>query len=400
MWIVRGDGRTGRSLDVVTFPSDTPLLRTEPDACPGALQVHDALDGSLARVRLPGGRLTSSQLGVLATAAEELSDGNLVLTSRGNIQFRAVTDSEELARRLAEAGLLPSETHERVRNIVASPLTGRLGGLADVRDLVTGLDEGLVADADLSELPGRILFSVDDGRGDVSGMGADIGVHAVDGDRFAVMLAGADSGVRVGRSDAVRTMLDAARAFRTERDGHWRIGELAGGSTSILRHLGEPVSVDDRVDLDANAEPPIGWFVQDDATVALGATVAHGLLPARTAQFLAAVERDVVITPWRSLVVVDLDEWAAEQVVRVLAPMGLIFDADSPWARVSSCVGTQGCAKSRADVRSDLDAAVEAGNIGTGREHWVGCERRCGRPRGDVTDVVATGDGYDRTAHA
>ena len=27
--------------------------------------------------------------------------------------------------------------------------------------------------------------------------------------------------------------------------------------------------------------------------------------------------------------------------------------------------------------------------------HWVGCERRCGHPRGIWTDVVATGDGYD-----
>ena len=370
--------------------------RTRPDACPGALQVHLAADGALARVRLPGGRITSAQLGVLAGAATELGDGDLVLTSRGNVQLRAVSDPDELARRLAEAGLLPSETHERVRNILASPLSGRVDGDADVRDLVGDLDDALLADTELADLPGRILFSLDDGRGDVSGLGADIGVHAVGGDEFALILAGQDTGVRVARAEAVDVMVAAARAFRAARDGHWRIAELPGGAADVLAGLAVTATAAPLTVAHADTAP-LGWFVQRDATVALGATVAHGVLPARTAEFLAAVERDVIVTPWRSLILVDLDEWAAEQVVRVLAPMGLIFDAESPWARVSSCVGSPGCAKSRADVRADLDAAVAADEIGTGREHWVGCERRCGRPVGEVTDVVATGEGYRRT---
>lgn len=379
--------------------------RTRPDACPGALQVHRAADGALARVRLPGGRLTSTQLGVLAAAATELSDGNLVLTSRGNVQLRAVTDPDELARRLADAGLLPSETHERVRNILASPLSGRVEGRSDVRDLVTELDRRLMRDDTLAELPGRVLFSVDDGRGDVSGFAADIGVHALDDHRFGLILAGRDSGVRVDRHEAVDVMLAAARGFRAERDGHWRIAELPDGVNRVLRHLEAPGDAANTgapgvnaLDVETGTEPPIGWFVQNDATVALGATVAHGVLPARTAEFLAAIDRDVYVTPWRSLVIVDLEEFAAEQVVRVLAPMGLIFDAESPWVRVSSCVGSPGCEKSRSDVRADLDAAVADGAISeTGREHWVGCERRCGRPRGTVTDVVAGVDGYVRT---
>lgn len=370
--------------------------RTRPDACPGALQVHVAADGALARVRLPGGRITSAQLGVLAGAATELGDGDLVLTSRGNVQLRAVSDPDELARRLAAAGLLPSETHERVRNILASPLSGRVDGDADVRDLVGDLDDALLADAELADLPGRILFALDDGRGDVSGLGADIGVHAVGGDEFALILAGQDTGVRVARADAVELMVAAARAFRAARDGRWRIAELPGGAADVLAGLAVTATAAPLTVAHADTAP-LGWFVQRDATVALGATVAHGVLPARTAEFLAAVERDVIVTPWRSLILVDLDEWAAEQVVRVLAPMGLIFDAESPWARVSSCVGSPGCAKSRADVRADLDAAVAADEIGAGREHWVGCERRCGRPVGDVTDVVATDEGYRRT---
>ncbi|MGU3437541.1 precorrin-3B synthase [Actinomycetes bacterium M1A6_2h] len=371
--------------------------RTRVDACPGALQVHQASDGALARVRLPGGVLTPGQMQVLATASTELSTGELELTSRGNIQLRAVTDPDDLAERLAAAGLLPSQTHERVRNILASPLAGRVGGRS-VSELVDHLDSALRADADLAELPGRILFTVDDGRGDVSGLEGDIGMHAVD-DAYALVLAGRDTGVRVPDADAVETMIDAARGFRAVRDRHWRVAELPDVD-AVLAHTGL-VPTAERIDFDVVAAAPVGWFDQDDGKVALGAALAHGLLPARTAEFLAAVEKPIIVTPWRSIVLVDLDEGAAEQVVRVLAPMGLIFDAESPWVRVSSCVGSNGCAKSHADVRGDLDEAVLNGELRAGeRQHWVGCERRCGRPRGEVTDVVAGPDGYTVTPPA
>jgi precorrin-3B synthase len=63
---------------------------------------------------------------------------------------------------------------------------------------------------------------------------------------------------------------------------------------------------------------------------------------------------------------------------------------------VTACAGRPGCAKSLADVRSDVVRAVTAGTLPAGgaRQHWVGCERRCGHPAGEVVDVVATGEGY------
>ena len=46
----------------------------------------------------------------------------------------------------------------------------------------------------------------------------------------------------------------------------------------------------------------------------------------------------------------------------------------------------------RLPVRNELVAA-EAVTV-AGRQHWSGCDRCCGRPRGPVTDVVATDHGY------
>ena len=137
--------------------------------------------------------------------------------------------------------------------------------------------------------------------------------------------------------------------------------------------------------------PPVGWIEQDDGRIALGAAVPLGVLSARVAEYLAAIEAPLVVTPWRSVLVCDLDEAVADTALRVLAPLGLVFDDNSPWLAVSACVGSPGCARSIADVRAD---AAQSLHTGTGvHRHFVGCERACGSPlTGEV--LVATRDGY------
>ena len=193
--------------------------RTRVDACPGALQTHAAADGALARIRVPGGLLSADQLRVLARAARGLGDGALELTSRGNVQLRGLAEDDvpALGELLAAAGLLPSDTHERVRNVLASTLSGRSGGLVDVRRWVTAFDAGLQADPALAGLPGRFLATLDDGRGDVSGLGGDVGLLALGRDDVALLLGGADSGLRAAVANAVDLLLAATRGFLAER---------------------------------------------------------------------------------------------------------------------------------------------------------------------------------------
>ena len=367
------------------------------DACPGALRTHRAADGELARVRLAGGMLTAAQMEAIATAALDLATPTLELTSRANVQIRGIRDTEALAQRLTAAGLLPSPTHETVRNIVASPLSGRRGGLRDVRSEVGALDAALQRDPVLAELPGRFLFGIDDGSGDIAGLGADAGVHAVDDGTVALVLAGADTGVRLPADDTVQVLLDIAHRFLEIRENHWRIAELADPLALLcpLAPTAEPGRTWPVV-----TRPPVGWIEQDDGRVALGAAVPLGVLDAETARYLAAVDAPLVVTPWRSVLICDLEEGVADVALRVLAPLGLIFDEASPWLSVSACTGSPGCAQSLADVRAD--AATAAGGAehptvgGAGpavHRHFVGCERACGSPSvGEV--LVATGDGY------
>ena len=375
--------------------------RLRADACPGALQTHAAADGALARVRVPGGLLTGGQLRALAAAGRDLGDGALELTSRGNVQLRGLTDGAEaeLGDRLATVGLLPSASHERVRNVLASALTGRAGGHVDVRPWVRALDAGICADPALAALPGRYLATLDDGRGDVAGLGGDVGLLALSPAEVALTLAGTDSGLRAHPDDAVALALAATRAFLDERAAQggtaWRLAELDDGAIRVAARLSGRRG--ETVDLPPTPTPgPVGAAAQHDGRTALVAVVPLGRLSADQVELLARLADEVQLTPRRSVVVPDLAADAVDDAAVELHRTGIVFDAESPWARVTACAGRPGCAKSLADVRADAVAAVLAGDLPAGgaRQHWAGCERRCGRPRGGVVDVVATGDGY------
>jgi len=80
------------------------------DACPGMLTLHPARDGDVARIRLPGGYVTSWHWSAIAALARAFGDGNVDVTARGNVQVRGLRPGAAgaLASRAAEAGLLPS----------------------------------------------------------------------------------------------------------------------------------------------------------------------------------------------------------------------------------------------------------------------------------------------------
>jgi precorrin-3B synthase len=155
---------------------------------------------------------------------------------------------------------------------------------------------------------------------------------------------------------------------------------------------GFPVSVPPGATWPPVTRPPVGWLVQDDGRIALGAAVPLGVLQARVADYLAVIGAPMVITPWRSVLVFDLDEGVADAALRVLAPLGLVFDVNSPWLNVSACTGSPGCQHAVADVRADAAASLTADGP---HRHFVGCERACGSPpAGEV--LMATPDGYRR----
>lgn len=398
------------------------------DNCPGTVRVHPAADGGLARLRFPGGRLRPTDWSALAQIATD-HGGDLHLTSRGNIQVRGVRDEALLRDRVEAAGLLPSVAHDRVRNILASPMAGRLAGHHDLGELPELLDAALVARQDLATLSGRFLFGVDDGSGDVLAHRPDLAAVVGAGGAGGVgpvrlHVRGRDTGLRTTMAGAATVLVDAAAAFVSSTGRQWRVpasGELhdlvvvalgdhplttgspaetgtsrssaTSGSSGTSGSPGEPAMTDGGTST-AVEVPPVGWVDTDDGLVSLLAVVPFGVVPARLAEFLGAIERPSTVSAERVIGLHGLTEGMAEQVVRVLAPMGMVFDAASPWVEVTACTGLPGCSRSLTDVRADATAAVHAGTLPVvGRQHWVGCDRACG-DTGAGQRVTATAEGY------
>lgn len=140
-------------------------------------------------------------------------------------------------------------------------------------------------------------------------------------------------------------------------------------------------------------EGEIGWLAQEDGLVHLGAGLPLGVLSSRMARMLDVIEAPVTLCRDRVLRIEGLGESVAEQVVRVLAPQGLIFDVNSPLRTVSACVGAAQCALALSDVRRDALQAASSGALGAGHTHFVGCAHRCGAPARPHTEYLATGDG-------
>jgi sulfite reductase beta subunit-like hemoprotein len=400
--------------------------RERQDRCPGILRLHEAGDGALARVRLPGGRLGADALAALAAGAR-LGNGIAELTSRASIQLRGLSEERagELAEVLAAGGLLPSPAHDRVRNILASPFGGRVGGgggagggpaggsagdeLAEgsgvVTDaLVAALDRALCADAALAALPGRFLFAVDDGDGHVDGGAADVALVATARDprdsRVRLHLAGAATALVVDAPQAVEVALGAAHAFLVlrARDAPeaWHVGDLPGGARELAAEIGTALAAAVDVPAAAAAVPALGTRRQRDGRLAITVLPRLGRLGGDELAALAVLVRaagddvDACLSSGRTITFVDVEADRAATLERGLARLGLIVAEDSGWRGLSACSGAGACRRARIDVRGAAEARAAQRGPDAPREHWCACERACGAPLGaGVVRVVA-----------
>jgi precorrin-3B synthase len=372
---------------------------TAGDACPGILDLHEARDGHLARIRLPGGYASASRLRAVAALAGRFGNGGVDLTARANAQLRGLRtdDAEAISRRAASTGLLPSAAHDRARNLIASPLAG-LAGHPDVRRVVGSLDRALLADPALAALPGRFLFAVDDGGGRAGLRGCDLGLRRVR-DGFELVVAGRATGVHAGTVGvAVARACALAREFLSTRqalglEGVNRVTDLPDGAAALAAAgggtLGQPVTdVVERLPLGAvpgTGEIPgqNGRSSGDAPAVVVAAPL--GRLSVGQLDLLAGLLRrgEVARLGAAARIVLPLAGPADAALAR-LAEAGLLVSGDDPLAAVTACSGT-GCLRSLADVR-----AVAGRVRGAGAVHWVGCSRRCGLPA-DAVPVVAAG---------
>lgn len=242
----------------------------------------------------------------LGEVSDEFGDGDIHLTRRANLQIRGLPGDGQLTPEAMAAvestGLLPSRSHELVRNILVSPQTGLADGRVDLRPVAAQLDALLCANPTLARLPGRFLFTLDDGRGDLmyrlTGRGkggTDLGLAALGGGDVQLRVGEAWGGM-VALDDAAPRLVDLALAFLAARGTAWHVRELA-------TPLHPPVPADPRLPEPAGPLPygvvPGGEHVH----------VPDGVLtPDLARMLLDAAHDDVVVTPWHGVLVPHASE--------------------------------------------------------------------------------------------
>lgn len=359
------------------------------------LRPHRAQDGALLRIRIPGGRVEADALRQLSEASLRYADGDVQLTSRANLQLRGVRTNGDgtvvggLVDALARAGLLPHPTHDRVRTIVCSPLTGLAGGRADLRASLAALDAAICAAPDLAALPGPFLVVLDDGRGDIGPVRADLAAVAVDHDRVRIW-AGGVQGPELPLAAAVPALFGLARRFVDLRSTAWHVRDLPGGGRRFL-------ALADAAELDVEGDPgpqlgepaPLGVLGQYDGRMVASVLVPLGRLAGPQVHALAdaasAGQGRLIVTPWRGVLVPDL---LATSPMTGLVASGLIADDGSGWRGVTACPGDR-CSRGSGDTDGPArEVAARSGWSSLLPVHVAACARGCGRPPG--RHVLAT----------
>ncbi|ADW71221.1 precorrin-3B synthase [Granulicella tundricola] len=389
-------------------------MRLGENFCPGILHAVPAKDGQLIRIRVPGGLISAAQLAAVASLAASHANGEIELTSRSNLQLRAIQPSSlpYIVTTLTEAGLLPSSAHDRVRNLVTSPFAGiDPAASLDTRPLIRALDQRLIANDLFLQLHPKFTFGIEANPTRFTYEVEDLGLQAFDSThRLSLSLAGKDTGCSVAPEDAVVCLLTAAEACIDLAKQHnvpvrtKRLTAIPGVLETLLKTL-SPL-------LEPTTNPARGPDVRRDVIgphpaltpghLNLVPSIPLGHLTASQATNIATLatqhNADLHLAPWRGIVLGNLTPKAAALIAPQLAALGLPLDATNGFEGIAACAGISRCDASLADVRAD--AARLATYLAT-RPHipgWTihlsGCEKQCALRHSASAALIATPAGY------
>lgn len=389
-----------------------------PSACPGLLRIVPALDGGICRIKLNGGSISAAQAEAVASAAERFAGGVIEATNRANLQIRGIgSEQTALIDSLLAAGLGPrTATGDDVRNLMLSPSAGiDRQMLLDTRPLAEQILTSLQSHERFHQLSAKFAVQLDGGEGlAMLEHPHDLWLSAVEQEGECVLafgLAGCPTQTPLG-------------AVRLE-NGHALVIavlelflDLARPDQTRMRHLLEeyPVAgfvaqVAERVPLLSIVSGPrvtnsnvlhIGAHPQrDTGRVYVGATPPLGRLDPAMLRGAAQLARErgdgsLRFTPWQSLLLPDIHERDAAEVIHSLGNLRLRCSADDALAHLIACTGSAGCGKGQSDTKGDaLQLATLLQRHGQVLNvHLSGCARSCAAAHITPATLLAVSPGH------
>ncbi|NMG08908.1 precorrin-3B synthase [Brasilonema sp. UFV-L1] len=391
--------------------------------CPGLFYQTSARDGTLSRIRIPGGILTSQQFRVIADLADEFGEGYTNITNRANLQIRAIRKEIPgnvltVLQEIGVASAIPEIDH--LRNIMGSPTAGiNLYELIDIRPLICELDNYITTHAELAPLSPKFSVAFD-GGGSVSigDRPNDIVLSAVMVDhnvyfRLKLNLSTSvfepliDTGILLKPEECIEIVAALAKVYlqhltvktentiphrKSRQPRLWEIlnnlgierflqeveshlsypvrrvfqeKETIGGDKQTNRQGEFSLSPSDSLQVNPIRYKHIGVHPQRQKGLSyIGVVVPVGKLDTWQMRGLADIAETYAsgtlrLTPWQNLLISDIPQQWIPNIQSKIDNLGLHWSATHIHSALVACAGNTGCASSATDTKSHALALAE-----------------------------------------
>ncbi|MDE1174042.1 MAG: hypothetical protein PW790_10280 [Parvibaculaceae bacterium] len=101
------------------------------------------------------------------------------------------------------------------------------------------------------------------------------------------------------------------------------------------------------------------------------------------------------LTPWRSLMIVNVTLQEMAELARLGQELGFITDASDRRLAITTCPGSPACTSAAAATRTDAAFLAASDLPLPALLHIAGCAKGCAHPRAAPVTFVGQPDGYD-----
>lgn len=408
------------------------LRLAAPIVCPGLFYAVPAQDGTLSRIRVPGGMLSSPQARAIASLSTAFAKGEVQITNRANLQIRAVQTPlpAQVLEQLQALGLAaPISAVDHLRNIMASPTAGiDWSSAIDTRPIVQALDQFISSHPHLADLPPKFSIGLDGGEAvSIADRPNDIGFTAVTLNSevyFRLKLNGGKGGASLDLGillppeqvlaivtalteiylkhehlirDAATNKPPRLRQLLQHWGPDWFLVQIEHHLGVALRRSPLETRGNDRTasyeHLGRHPQQPIGCSY-------LGVVVPLGRLEAEQLQGLATLAERygsgaLRLTPWQNVLIPDVLNSQLDRLQAEIASLELSVSPTDPASAIVACAGSPGCSASATHTQADalrlIDDLVRRVELDRPLNiHLTGCPKSCAQP--GPSDITLLGD--------